>query len=192
MRSDELLDLYVEFMRPLPLAVFSFFVMPSMPPTTVSPNDAGKERNHRHHHFSHDRLTYLHRNLLIPILAAPSLPKDSVPLTARLLATAYLPFAANSTSVADNARASLVLEALLKGLWKPGGGGGGVAGGGAQGLAELRRAVVVGIEARRVKAAGTAKRRKGGKGGEEREREEREWLEFSGARMLVVLDMLEG
>ena len=192
MRPEELLDLYVEFMRPLPLPVFAFFVMPPPPlPTTPTlmhshDDDAVEAARKRNHQFSADCLTYLHRNLLILLLAAPSLPKDGVPLTAHLLATAYLPYAANSIGVADNARVSLVLEALLRGLWTPDG-----AGIGAEGIRELREAIEMGIEKRRIKAAGKGKRRRGTDGGEEREREEREWLEFSGERMLVVLDMLK-
>lgn len=181
--AAELVDIYTEFIRPLPVPVFEFFVRPRPPALHHAPGI------HERHHFEPAFLTYLHRNLLRLLLASSSFPKDSLPLTPQRLAAHYLPFAANSTSATDNARASLVLEVMLRTLTRE--------------ISHepdahndvrmlLRKAMEVGTEARKAKAT-RGKSKRGGKkdhGTEVAGRShvtDMQWLEMSEQRMALVL-----
>jgi len=52
--------------------------------------------------------------LLRPLLAISAPPYDERIITQEKLTTHYLPHAANTTSIADNAKVSLVVEALMR------------------------------------------------------------------------------
>ncbi|KAK4541479.1 hypothetical protein LTR36_007925 [Oleoguttula mirabilis] len=161
--TEDLFDLYTEFLRPLPLPVFQQLVL--------SP----KRWLDTHAQSSLDQM------LLRPLLASTAPAYLANALTQLDFETHYAPFTANTTSVTDNAKVSLLVEDLLRLLWMS---GGLVYG------AKLRKRVEAGIEARREKAAMDGRRKAGA-----RARDDEDAgvvLGCSGDRMLVCLDMIGG
>lgn len=161
-----LYDLYLTQIRPLPLPTFSVLVSaPSLRHLTPSAASSLTQ--------------YILRSLISS--AAPLPAKDD--LTQDVLEESFLPYAANTSGVADNAKLSLCVEALLR-LWN--------CHVGLEWSAELERAVEVGIEAREAKAKrdGRGRRRRGdggeGGGGEE----DRVWLRGSAERMRGLVEMV--
>ena len=163
-----LYDLYLTQMRPLPLPTFSVLLSP-ISLRHLAPSAASSLTQ------------YILRSLISS--SAPLPAKDD--LTQEVLEESYLPYAANTSSVADNAKVSLCVEALLR-LWNE-----------CVGLewsAGLKGALEEGIEAREVKAKrGGRGRRKGsegqgvgGGGGEE----DRVWLRASAERMRRLVDLV--
>jgi hypothetical protein len=99
--GSELYTMFVEFIRPLPLATFQAVISPSAVPEM----------------FSADAQTTLCEFLLTRSLLEAAAPDSDEPyLRQSKMEECYLPFAATSSSVADNAKVSLCLETLLRHL----------------------------------------------------------------------------
>lgn len=102
---EDLLTLFVEFIKPLPLPVFAYFVLPQPVPHADS----------RNLHLQ----PILHLTLLEALLqrtlepSAPSIRSNAL-ISTRKLETEYLPFAAAKNSVDANARVSILLEGLMR------------------------------------------------------------------------------
>ena len=99
--GDELYTMFVEFIRPLPLSTFQAIISPSAVPGTLST----------------DAQTTLCEFLLTRSLLEAAAPDTAEPyLRQSKMEECYLPFAATSSSVTDNAKVSLCLETLLRHL----------------------------------------------------------------------------
>ena len=103
---ESLYSLYTEHLRPLPLATFAAFLSPSTLPHMVL--------------SARTSLTQLLLRSLISS-SAPAPPPGmrdedgkADDITLDLLETCYLPYTANTVSAADNAKVSLLVEALLR------------------------------------------------------------------------------
>lgn len=154
-----LYDLYLEHILPLPLPTFFLLISPSSL-----------------RHFHPGAASSLTQYILCSMIAssAPLPTKDD--LTQEVLEESYLPFAANTGSIADNAKVSLCVETLLRLLslhlglaWTP----------------TLQDAVEKGIDARENKAKRSGRKAARGTGGEN----EREWLVGSANRIRSVIQM---
>ncbi|KIW41929.1 uncharacterized protein PV06_05526 [Exophiala oligosperma] len=110
---EELLTLFVEFIKPLPLSVFAGIILTA--PST-EPNSHGVSRM-QSQVFDPQTEALLCESLLQRILenCAPSIRSD-VLLSQQKLTEEYLPFAAGKNTVDANARVSLLLEALTRSL----------------------------------------------------------------------------
>lgn len=156
-----LYDLYNDHIRPLPVATFQLFVSPSSTLPTFSPV-ARSALNQ-----------FILRSLIAS--SAPNPPTDD--LDQHLLERYFLPYAANTASVADNAKVSLLLESLLRLVL------GYI---GVRVTDGLERAVRVGIEAREKKGCGDHRKRAGARVAEEKDRA---WLVGSGERLRALLEV---
>lgn len=119
-------------------------------------------------------------NLLIPYI--PSAPSKVNIFTIKKgdLVKNILPYSANVNSSVDNAKMSLVIEALLASFMSEYD---------LKADEEFSKAIEEGIKNRREKAIGDARRKfKGRKGVEAEARRE---LEMSGERILAILEILE-
>ncbi|KAK5115304.1 hypothetical protein LTR62_001504 [Meristemomyces frigidus] len=131
---EDFLDLCTEFIRPLKLAIFQQLVTPSKAFMDADPKSS------------------LNQMLLRPLLSSQAPVYDANAMTQTDFETCYAPFTANTTSVADNAKVSLLVEDLMKLLWKT------------SSLAvtpTLRRVVTEGIGARNAKAEMDRRRKTG-------------------------------
>jgi hypothetical protein len=151
-----LYDIYLEHIRPLPLPTF-FLIMSPSSLSLFTPAAASS----------------LTQFILRSIIAssAPLPPKDD--LEQDILERSYLPYAANTGSIADNAKVSICVETLLRLLdkhiglvWSEG----------------LQSAMEAGIEAREIKA------KKGTKKKQDVE-VNRMWLRASAERIRGVVEM---
>lgn len=152
-------DLYLEHIRPLPLPTF-FLLMSPASLTLVTAAAASTLTQ------------YILRSL---IASAAPLPTTDA-LTQDVLEQSYLPFAANTQSVGDNARVSLCIETLLRLLDKHVG---------LEWSESLAEATEKGIEARERKAKKEGKkgRTSGPHNGE------RMWLTASAERIRGVVEL---
>ena len=99
--NEELYTLFVEFIRPLPLPTFQAVVSPCIVPDVLST----------------DSQTTLCEFLLTRSLLEAAAPPSNEPwLRQSKMEQCYLPFAATSTKIADNAKVSLCLESLMQHL----------------------------------------------------------------------------
>ncbi|KAL8797932.1 MAG: hypothetical protein Q9182_007115, partial [Xanthomendoza sp. 2 TL-2023] len=161
-----LYDLYLENIRPLPLP--SFFIL-------VSPSSM--------QHFHPAAASSLTQIILRSLIASSAPSPITDDLTQKDLERCYLPYAANTGSISDNAKVSLCVETLMRLLHR------------ACGLywnnGLLQEAVKRGIEAREQKAtkAGKGRGKWKGKGDSEGERM---WLRGSAGRMRGLMDLLGG
>ena len=158
--TEDLFDLYTEFLRPLPLPVFQQFVLPAKP--WLGPNSQAS----------------LNQMILRPLLVATAPKYKENALTQAEFEVYYAPYAANSTGAVDNAKVSLLMEGLLRLLWKSGQ---------LSATEKLKRLVKQGVEARKEKAAFDGRRKVGAKRAVDEEAVSA--LECSGERMVVLLDM---
>ncbi|KAL9085717.1 MAG: hypothetical protein Q9165_007466 [Trypethelium subeluteriae] len=158
---EDLLDLFTEFIRPLPTPLLSMFVSPPSP------------------YLSNHVQTSLNRTLLRPLLGLSDSGVDTTQLDQAQLENDYLPWKANSTTVSDNAKVSLLVEGLLRGL---------LSRGDLHLTMTLQRAVEWGVEARRTCMDWDGRKRTAER------RQEEEWsemvLEMSAARINAILDAL--
>jgi len=161
MEVEELFTLFVEFIRPLPLPAFQLVVLPSLFPA-----------------FSEDAHLTLCELLLQRMLeaAAPNTRSERY-LTQSKMENLYLPYAANKASHVDNAKVSLLLESMLRYFFTAGS---------LQQKPELRKALEVGIEARRRKASNDPQRT-----GKSDDGVAWAWLTESGERMRDIVSRLE-
>lgn len=113
-----------------------------------------------------------------PSSSPPSSYDDD--LTQEVLEKCYLPFAANTTSLVDNAKVSLLVEALLR-LYAHD------AGLPLDVTPALRRAVDQGIQAREAKATRDRRKKPGGRMDEE-ETSAKAYLKGSAARLRSLLE----
>ncbi|KAM0714984.1 hypothetical protein Q7P37_009449 [Cladosporium fusiforme] len=143
---EDLFDLYTEFLRPLPLPVFSYFILSNSHTTATSSLDAHSQAS-------------LNQMLLRPLLSPAAPVYNANALTAADFAAYFAPFAANVGSVSDNARVGVLVEGLLRLLWAEGGLGD------ARDVAAVKEAVEEGILAREEKAGFDGRRKSGAGGG---------------------------
>lgn len=159
--TEDLFDLYTEFLKPLSLPVFQQFVLPTK------------------RWLSENSQASLLQMLLRPMLAAVAPPYDENNLTQADFESHYAYYAANVTSVVDNAKVSLLIEGLQTLLWK------------SRQLTHTSRLQTLigrGIAARKEKAGLDSRRRTGANAKEGGVASLT--LECSGERMLTILDMI--
>lgn len=160
--TEDLFDLYTEFLRPLPLPVFQKFVLPSK--CWLDPHEQSS----------------LDQMLLRPLLsnAAPDYNENS--LTQRDFELHYAPYCSNLSNVVDNAKLSLLVEDLLRLLWRSGR---------LTYSDSLKESVEEGIKVRKGKVSMDGRRKAAVRAAEDEEA--RTVLEHSGQRMLAILDMIQ-
>ncbi|KAI9788389.1 MAG: hypothetical protein M1816_006914 [Peltula sp. TS41687] len=180
---DALYDSYLEYLRPLPLPTFSLFLYP---PTTNS------------HLETSEHSSLLIQSILCSMMSisAPSLRQtsssltdindddDNVSLTQETLERTFLPYPACTSSTTDNAKVSLLIEALLRLLAKRGK---------LNPTTALREAIEEGIVARERKTVGKSadgKKRPGGGTREEEEQMAGTWLRGSSERLRGLSDLV--
>ncbi|KAI6906058.1 hypothetical protein KC318_g2178 [Hortaea werneckii] len=168
--TEDLFDLFTEFLRPLPLPVFQQLVITGSSPF---PKDENTTRG-----LGVNEQSSLDQMLLRPLLAsaAPAYHDDC--LTQDDFETHFAPFAANTHSAIDNAKVALLLEDLLRLLWR------------SENLEwgeDLQTVVERGIEARREKVAFDGRRKKSQRAKEDEEAVA--MIKKCGERMLVVLEL---
>ena len=169
MDTEDLFDLYTEFIHPLPLPTFLLFTQQQQPqPSYLSPNSQAS----------------LFQTLLRPIISTDAPVPKKTTVSQADLEKHFLPFPANLASVEGNAKVSILVEGLMRLLWRCG-----RLDRSSKGLELLRRTVEKGIEARRKKA--TFDGRKKGREMLEREKVARRVLEESAERMRGLLDVLD-
>ncbi|KAG9645646.1 hypothetical protein KCU95_g3321, partial [Aureobasidium melanogenum] len=100
MEVEDCFDLVTEFLRPLPLDIFMLFVSPPTP--WLEP----------HSHAS------LCQNLLRPIISSEAPIYHADTMTQIEFEKHFLPYPANYTNYVENARVSLLVEALLRLLFR--------------------------------------------------------------------------
>jgi hypothetical protein len=100
MEVEDCFDLVTEFLRPLPLDIFVLFVSP--PTLWLEP----------HSHAS------LCQNLLRPIISSEAPVYQADTMTQIEFERHFLPYPANYTNYVENARVSLLVEALLRLLFR--------------------------------------------------------------------------
>ncbi|KAH0147503.1 hypothetical protein KCU67_g11839, partial [Aureobasidium melanogenum] len=100
MEVEDCFDLVTEFLRPLPLDIFVLFVSPPTP--WLEP----------HSHAS------LCQNLLRPIISSEAPVYQADTMTQIEFERHFLPYPANYTNYVENARVSLLVEALLRLLFR--------------------------------------------------------------------------
>ncbi|XTI85725.1 hypothetical protein V2W45_1482516 [Cenococcum geophilum] len=156
---DDLFDLYTESFRPLPTSVFGALLSTSkLLPSTQ---------------------TALNTNLLLPLLATNLPNYNIISPTQAHLEQYFLPFPATTHSYADNAKVSLVLEAIFTHMMNDGA---------LQPTETLGAAVEIGVRARDKKALGDARKKKGKIDEEETAKG---ILEISKARLMGLLEVVE-
>ena len=160
--TEDLFDLYTEFLRPLPLPIFQQFVLPAKP--WLGPNSQAS----------------LNQMLLRPLVVATAPQCNENALTQAEFETHYAPYAANNTSHVNNARVSLLVESLLRLLWSTGS---------LECTSKLRQLVDDGITARKEKVAFDGRKKVGDR--VKVDEEALVVLECSAERMLTILDMVQ-
>ncbi|KAF2482642.1 hypothetical protein BDY17DRAFT_163564 [Neohortaea acidophila] len=158
--SEDLFDLYTEFIRPLPLPVFQQFTLPAKA------------------YLPQQSQASLNQMLLRPLLVATAPPYSETPPTQGDFETYYAPHAASNTSAVDNAKVSLLLESLLRSLWTTGG---------LAATRGLRNLVQQGITARTEKTGWDGRKKVGFKASADKEA--LNVLKCSSERMQMMLDM---
>jgi hypothetical protein len=159
---EDLYDMYIEQIRPLPLPTFSLLVLPILPDVLPAYRSSFNQ-------------------LLLGTLIASSAPlENNDDLSQQILETCYLPFPANTHSIADNAKVSLLVESLLRLM---------VEHANLVFTVELESAVETGVMAREMKARANARKKR-----DELLREEEEhwvFLRASSRRMKDLVEMLK-
>ncbi|KAK6436586.1 hypothetical protein LTR95_007221 [Oleoguttula sp. CCFEE 5521] len=162
--TEDLFDLYTEFLRPLPLPVFTSFLLPSVPWL-----DANTQSS-------------LIQMLLRPLLSSAAPVYNANALTQDDFETHYAPFAANGTSAVENARVAVLIEGLLRLLWEtkaldtqP------------SSMKRLQRAATNGCKVRRDKVSWDGRKKSGPRAREEEDA--MAVIEAGEARMLVMLEI---
>lgn len=140
MEAEDCFDLVTEFLRPLPLDIFMLFVSPPTP--WLEP----------HSHAS------LCQNLLRPIISSEAPIYHADTMTQIEFEKHFLPFSANYTNYVENARVSLLVEALLRMLFRHSA---------LTANNSLKKKLDEGIKAREAKAKFGARKLVGAKGAEE-------------------------
>lgn len=136
MDTEDLFDLYTEFVRPLPLMVFQQFAYPPTP------------------YLDTNSQATLNQTLLRPIISHEAPKFNSGSMMQAELEKHFLPFAANQSSVEENAKVSVLVESLFVMLWRHGG---------LEATASLHKMVKQGIDARKKKASFDGRKKTGRK-----------------------------
>jgi hypothetical protein len=160
--SEDLFDLYTEFLRPLPLAVFRSLVLP--PHRLLDPHEQSS----------------LNQMLLRPLISSSAPEYNANALTQEDFERHFAPFPAHVTNVVDNAKVALLVEDLLMLLWRSGT---------LERTEGLGKVIREGINARREKVAQGGGRKTGARAVEEEDAANA--MRWSGERMLGLLGMLE-
>ncbi|TKA83923.1 hypothetical protein B0A55_00227 [Friedmanniomyces simplex] len=160
--TEDLFDIFTEFTRPLPLVVFQHFVCPPRP------------------YLDADAQSSMLQMLFRPLLAGSGAPVyDENTLTQDVFEENFAPFAAGGSGASDNAKVSIMVEGLLRLLWRHGG---------LVGRHSLREAVEQGVKARRERVAWDGRRRAGVKALEEEQAGM--VMEGSVQRMMSLLELV--
>ncbi|KAI9715543.1 MAG: hypothetical protein M1828_000795 [Chrysothrix sp. TS-e1954] len=164
---EEMFDVYTESIRPLPLPIFIALMspIPSRDPSAFDTIDS----------------VCLCLMLLRPLLAATPPPYQYQIPPQHMLEESFLPFAANSSSIVDNAKVAMLLEVLLRLLWQT------------KQLRcseELSEALETGIEARYTKALGDDRRRSGPP--KQSDADASKWLVNSAPRLRTIVKLCGG
>ncbi|KAI7153056.1 hypothetical protein KC349_g8605 [Hortaea werneckii] len=170
--TEDLFDLFTEFLRPLPLSVFQQLVFTGSSPLSREDNTTRG--------FGVNEQSSLDQMLLRPLLASAAPAYHDECLTQGDFETHFAPFAANTHSATDNAKVALLLEDLLRLLWRSGN---------LEWGEDLQTVVERGIEARREKVAFDGRRKKSQRAKEDEEAVA--MMEKCGERMLVVLELVK-
>lgn len=159
-------DLVAEFLRPAPVPIFVAFLTTRYASRTSSPAPD---------------VQILLALTLARILLSNS-PKHYLysPLVIEELSKDFLPFAAAGSGVTENAKVAIILELLLRYVWR---------GCGITDISSVRTAVEQGIHARNDKVAPTARKRKGEDSSARTDA--LWWLDGAHARMRLLLDIAE-
>ncbi|KAI9849827.1 MAG: hypothetical protein M1837_000041 [Sclerophora amabilis] len=161
---DSLYNTYSEHIRPLPLPTFALVLSPTLLPSTFTPSA---------------RSSLIQLILLSLISTSAPLPPESAndELDQDILQTCFLPYPANTNNATDNAKVSLLVEALLRLLAHHIG---------LDGTPELKEAVERGIAAREAKTAKPDRRSRGGSKGDAEKA--RFWMGMSAIRLRAVVE----
>ncbi|QIW95783.1 hypothetical protein AMS68_001301 [Peltaster fructicola] len=155
---EDLFDLYVEFLRTLPLRLFQDLVM-----------GLGA-------YLGEDSQSSLYQMLLRPSIDATAPVYNKNELTQDDFEAHFAPYAANSSSLSENVKVSLIVEDSLRLLWKAGM---------LSYTEELRRTVTRGIAARKEKVNADGRRKTDDGTYEE------ECLRLSSSRLVMLLDIIQ-
>lgn len=161
---SELYTFYVEFIQPLPLPTFQYFVLSGIAS------------------FTPDAHTTLCEYLLYRLIDSDNyVPTEEAFLTQEKIERSFLPFAANGSGAVGNAKMALLLESMLRYLATEGK---------LKGSEKLRDAVEEGIKARTEKAGERDRRKKSHAKGRD---EDEAWtvLLESGERMRDVVERVQ-
>ncbi|KAB8342851.1 hypothetical protein FH972_022449 [Carpinus fangiana] len=172
MYIGELLDICTEFIRPLPVSIFAIFTSP----TPVAPLVSSLPSE------QYVSLLQMLLQALVGTSKAPKVRLLEIP-SQEEIQQYYLPCAASSVTPADNARVSLILEGLLRLLWKDANR--------LQAGKGFKADLEWGIEVRRAKATNmfsTAKKIRI----REEDDEANSWLAGSEVRMTLIAASVEG
>ena len=159
--AEEMFDVFTESIRPLPLADFISFLSPA----PKSDSSA----------FDPVSLACLIQMLLRPLLTASPPPYAYKMTSQPMLEESFLPFAANSSSVVDNAKVAVLLETLTRLIWRSGE---------LEWSSILERALEAGVAVREEKAFGDDRRRSGPP--KQTDVEASKWLRSSPARLRMI------
>lgn len=157
---DDLFDLFTEFLRPLPVAVFQQFILPTKSYFGNVNYEVG-----------------LCDMLFAPLLGTKA---ASSMLTQAHFENVFAPQAALKSSAADNAKVSLLTESLLRSLWREGQL--------KSDIQRLKQQVTLGIKAREHKVGLDGRKKSGNKAS--RDEEARTSLHCSSERMRVLVEMI--
>jgi len=164
---EDLLDLYTETMRPLPLSSFSALIRGL---TTSSKGETTPDLI--------ATVPALLANNLLPLLGSTALRFSIWNISQSHLEQHFLPFAASANSAVDSAKVSILLEHLLLLMLDE-----------LDITPQLLSAVETGVNARNQKAIGDARKKNKGTTGEEAEA--REVLSGSAERLLAIVGVFE-
>ena len=162
--TEELYDLFTEFLRPLPLNVFQQFALPTKP------------------YLDTDFQISLNLMLFRPLTTSSGQGRFANSISIEQFETHFALCTAVNHKVNDNAKVSLLVESLLRRLWQSD-----LLSGRDMGL--LREAIESGIEARSQKAAAADWRRKVGKDLREHESASAV-LKCSAERIRIMMDLM--
>jgi len=164
---EDLLDLYTESMRPLPLSSFSALIkaLSAAFKLQISP-------------VLFVTIPVLLANNLLPLIGSAALRYSIWEISQSHLEQYYLPFATSANSVVDSAKVSLLLEQLLLYMLDD-----------LDITPELVAAVETGVNARSQKALGDARKKNKRTTGEEAEA--REVLSLSAERLLAIVGVFK-
>ncbi|KAI9758967.1 MAG: hypothetical protein M4579_002707 [Chaenotheca gracillima] len=164
---DSLYSIYSDHIRPLPLPTFSLIISPTLFPEGSS--------------FTTGALSSL-TQLILRSFITSSAPLPPVAygddISQGILEESYLPYTANTNSAVDNAKTSLLIEALLRTVAYHVG---------LEGTPGLKEAVEAGIKAREAKAKPDGRKKSGNVGDRDAFETAKWWMSMSSMRMRTLV-----